>query len=265
MPDLIIVFSLFPLLCAAAALGYFVKTRLPERHRSRDSFELVPISINLLVTFTAIVLGLLTNSVKNGFDTAYADRVGYAAALAQMDRCLRDYGHETLPMRQDLRAYAAAVIASTWPEEKPPEGVEHPDTAGMPLTGESRILGAIIDDVGSRLRRLEPADTVHERVEAACLEQYADLEKSRWRVIEQSRASISPPFYWVLVLWLSILFACIGLTAPRGPVTVIIVALSALSITAAMFVIQDMDIPYGGLFGIPSGSMRAALADMVAP
>lgn len=265
MPDLITVFSLFPLLCAAAALGYFVKTHLPERHRSRDSFELVPISINLLVTFTAIVLGLLTNSVKNGFDVAYADRGANAAALAQLDRCLRDYGPETLPMREDLRAYVAAVIASTWPDEKPPEGVKYPETAGMPLTGESHALEAIIDDVGSRLRRLAPSDLVHERVEAACLQQFADLEESRWKVIEQSRASISPPFYWVLVLWLSILFACIGLTAPRGPVTVITVALSALSIAAALFVIQDMDIPYGGLFGIPSGSMRAALADMTAP
>jgi len=31
-----------------------------------------------------------------------------------------------------------------------------------------------------------------------------------------------------------------------------------------MFVILDLDLPYGGLFGISSTSMRNALADMLA-
>jgi hypothetical protein len=263
MPDLFsTVFVLF-LLCAAALFGYWVKTRLPERHRSRDSFELVQFSITLLVTFTAIVLGLLTTSVKNGFDQAYAARGQYAAALAQMDQCLRDYGSETDSMRADLRAYAAAVIASTWPDEKPPEGVRHPDTKGMALTGESRQLGAIIDGVGSKLRRLEPTDALHKQLQIVCEQQYSDLVKSRWTVIEEARASFSQPFYGMLVFWLVILFASIGLTAPANPVTVIVIVLSAISVTAAVFVIQDLDMPYGGLFGIPSTSMRDALADMM--
>jgi len=264
MPDIFSTAVVLVLLCAAAGCGNFVKTRLPERHRSRDSFELVQTSINLLVTFTAIVLGLLTTSVKSGFDAAYTARGQYAAALAQMDKCLQDYGPETDRMREDLRAYVAAVIASTWPDEKPPEGIRYPDTTGMPLTGESRVLGAIIDEVGSKIRRLEPTDSLHKQLQTVCEQQYSDLVKSRWTVIEQARASISPPFYWVLVLWLVILFASIGLTAPANPVAVIVIALSAISITSAVFVIQDLDMPYGGLFGIPSTSMRDALADMSA-
>jgi len=263
MPDLFSTFFLLVLLCVAALFGYWVKSRLPERHRSRDSFELVQLTINLLVTFTAIVLGLLTTSVKNGFDQAYSARGQYAAALAQMDKCLRDYGPETASMREDLRDYVAAVIASTWPDEKPPEGVRYPDTKGMPLTGESHTLGALIDDVGSKLRRLDPADRLHTHLQTVCEQQYSDLVKSRWTVIEQARASFSQPFYWMLVFWLLILFASIGLTAPANPVTVIVIILSAISITAAVFVIQDLDMPYGGLFGIPSTSMRNALADMM--
>jgi hypothetical protein len=264
MPDIFATLLLLVLLCAAAGGGYFIKTRLPERHRSRDSFELVQLTINLLVTFTAIVLGLLTTSVKSGFDSAYTARGQYAAALAQMDKCLRDYGPESAAMRQDLRAYVAAVIVSTWPDETPPQGIRYPNTSGMPRTGESQVLGAIIDAVGSRLRRFEPTDTLHRQLQTVCEQQYSDLVKSRWTVIEQARASISTPFYWVLVLWLVILFASIGLTAPANPVAVIVIALSAISITSAVFVIQDLDMPYGGLFGIPSTSMRDALADMSA-
>jgi hypothetical protein len=67
----------------------------------------------------------------------------------------------------------------------------------------------------------------------------------------------------VLVFWLVILFACLGLTSPPDALTAIVIALSAISVTAAVFVILDLDLPYGGLFGIPSASMRNALADMM--
>ena len=60
-----------------------------------------------------------------------------------------------------------------------------------------------------------------------------------------------------------ILFACLGLTAPPDAMAIIVIALSAISITGAVFVILDLDLPYGGLFGIPSESMRNALADMM--
>jgi hypothetical protein len=250
------------LLLAAATLGYVVRVRLPEKHRSQESLILVQLTINLLVTFTAIVLGLLTTSVKAGFDSANNARGTYAAELIQLDEYLREYGPETDKIREQLREYVAAVIASTWPDEKPPTGVRYPDVSGMPLVGESDVLGAIINAVGREINLLEPKDPLHQRLQAQCAQEYSDVVKARWSVIEGARESISAPFYWVLVLWLFILFASLGLTAPANPVTILVIVLSAISITVAVFVIIDLDMPYGGLFSIPSTSMRNALADM---
>jgi hypothetical protein len=254
---------LFLILCASSALGFFVYFRLPERHRSAQSMALVQLAITLLVTFTAIVLGLLTTSVKAGFDAAYNARGQYAAALAQMDRCLRDYGPETAPMRAELRSYAAAVIASTWPDEPPPKGVTYPDTADMPLTGEVPVLSNIINDVGLKTRSLLPPDELHKNILSGCLVDFHDLVQARWKVIEGARGSISAPFYWVLVFWLALLFGTFCLTAPPNPTVVTVIALCALSVSVIVFVILDMDEPYGGLFGVPSTSMRNALADMM--
>ena len=262
MPDLLSIGVLLVLLCASAGAGYLVKSRLPERHRSRDSIELVQLSVTLLATFAAIVLGLLTTSVKAGFDAAYTARGTFASQLAQMDQCLRDYGPETAPIRAQLQSYVAAVIASTWPDEKPPANISYPDTAGMPLVGESRVLGGIINAVGREVQALQPTDPVRQRILNACAQQYSDLIKSRWAVIEAARPSISTPFYWVLVFWLMILFASLGLTAPPDALTAIVIALCVISVTVDVFVILDLDLPYGGLFGIPSTSMRDALADM---
>jgi hypothetical protein len=254
---------LFLILCASSALGFFVYFRLPERHRSAQSMALVQLAITLLVTFTAIVLGLLTTSVKAGFDAAYNARGQYAAALAQMDGCLRDYGPETAPMRAELRSYAAAVIASTWPDEPPPKGVTYPDTADMPLTGEVPVLSNIINDVGLKTRSLLPPDELHKNILSGCLVDFHDLVQARWKVIEGARGSISAPFYWVLVFWLALLFGTFCLTAPPNPTVVTVIALCALSVSVIVFVILDMDEPYGGLFGVPSTSMRNALADMM--
>jgi hypothetical protein len=44
------------LLGASAAAGFIANSRLPEKHKSRDSIELVQLAITLLVTFAAIVL-----------------------------------------------------------------------------------------------------------------------------------------------------------------------------------------------------------------
>ena len=114
------------------------------------------------------------------------------------------------------------------------------------------------------MSRLDPADPLHQHLQSVCEQQYANLVKTRWTVIEQARPSFTPPFYWVLVFWLVILFASIGITAPASPVSIIVIGLSAISISAAMFVVLDLDTPYGGLFGIPSTAMRHALADMMA-
>ena len=239
------------------------KPACPSGTGRANSIELTQLGITLLATFAAIVLGLLTTSVKSGYDAAYSARGTYAAQFAQLDQCLREYGPETAPIREQLQSYVAAVIASTWPDEKPPAGVRYPDTSKLPLTGESSILGAIINAVGKEVLELQPADPVRQRILDQCAQQYSDLIKSRWTVIEGARASISTPFYWVLVFWLVILFACLGLSAPGDAMAVIVIALSAISITGAVFVILDLDLPYGGLFGIPSESMRNALADMM--
>jgi hypothetical protein len=255
----------FAAMCVSAAIGFFIYSRLSEKHRSQEAIALVQITITLLVTFTAIVLGLLTTSVKAGFDAAYNARGDDAAQLAQLDRCLRDYGPETAPFRKQLRGYAAAVIASTWPDEPRPEGLDFPDPDKMPQLGESPLLSDLLSEVGRGVRGLEPKDSYHTTQMGACVEEYSDLLKARWKVIEGARPSITPPFYWVLVIWLSILFGSFGLTARPNALVAAITILSALSITIAVFVILDMDEPYGGLFGVPSTAMRNALTDMMRP
>ena len=255
--------ALFLVLCGAAALGAYVRAKLPEKHRSTETMALVQVTISLLVTFTSIVLGLLTGAVTTQFQQASRNDGGFAGQLVQVDQCLRDYGPETAPMRQQFRGYVAAVLTSTWPDEPAPKDISHPDVSKDPVLGEGVSLTALLNTVRTELRELSPKNAVQERVLTDCAAEYSSFLKSRWDIIEESTSSISPPFYGVLSIWLVILFASFGLIARPNPVSGIIVALSALSIAVAVGVIADLDQPYGGLFSIPSTATRNALADMV--
>jgi hypothetical protein len=255
--------ALFLVLCGAAALGAYVRAKLPEKHRSTETMALVQVTISLLVTFTSIVLGLLTGAVTTQFQQASRNDGGFAGQLVQVDQCLRDYGPETAHMRQQFRGYVAAVLTSTWPDEPAPKDISHPDVSKDPVLGEGVSLTALLNTVRTELRELSPKNAVQERVLTDCTAEYSSFLKSRWDIIEESTSSISPPFYGVLSIWLVILFASFGLIARPNPVSGIIVALSALSIAVAVGVIADLDQPYGGLFSIPSTATRNALADMV--
>ena len=161
MQDPVYSVVVFAAMCVSATIGFFIHSRLSEKHRAPESIALVQLMITLLVTFTAIVLGLLTTSVKAGFDAAYTARGDDAAQLAQLDRCLRDYGPETAPIRGQLRGYVAAVIASTWPDEPRPAGVAFPDPAKMPRIGELPLLSDVLSDVGRGVNGLQPTDSFH--------------------------------------------------------------------------------------------------------
>jgi hypothetical protein len=63
-------------------------------------------------------------------------------------------------------------------------------------------------------------------------------------IIEEPYSSIARPFLRILVFWLMVIFACFGLRAPASPIVLIVIALSAISLSSTIFIILDMDMPY---------------------
>src|ERR1700689_1978783 len=116
----------FVLLLIGTGVGVVVKPLLPEEHKAHETVQLIQLVIGMLVTFAALVLGLMTASAKNSFDTVGDDFRTYSADLIQLNATLRQYGADASEVRQLLRAYTAAAIASTWPSEPRPAGDYYP-------------------------------------------------------------------------------------------------------------------------------------------
>jgi hypothetical protein len=265
MSDLWAALTVLVLFCLSAAVGCYVRPRLPEAHRTHETIDTMRLMMGMLITFAALVLGLLTASVKNSYDAAARDRHGYALLLTQLDSCLRDYGPGGDPARRDLASYTAGVIASTWPDEPRPTGVDYPNPAAMKLVGADPVLAGLMDRAGHLIRRLDPADSFRGKLVDECRTTFREVLRARRTVIDDAGGSLSTPFYRMLVFWLMVVFATFGLVAPRNALALIGILLCAVSLSSAVFVITDLSRPYGGLMSISSTDMRAALAHMLAP
>ena len=257
---------LVAILIASSAIGLYVRPSLSERHRNSETFDLIRMVTTMLVTFAALVLGLLTTSVKASRDGVIADLRGYGVMIIELDQLLREYGPETDPMRVQLRDYTAAAIASTWPTEPAPAGSYYPrDVPKTTADGriESASLGRMLTDIGIAIRRLDPTDSMHRRLVDSYVAQIDALIQQRWKLVTEARTSISMPFYAVLVFWMAVVFACFGLGAPRNTLVWVMLCLGAISIASAIFVITVLDTPFGGLFPAPSAPLRSALAHLL--
>jgi hypothetical protein len=252
------------ILLGCSTLAILIRPFLSERHRSPEAVEFVQLVLAMLMTFVALVLGLLTSSVKSSFDKVGNDLRGLAIQVIQLDRSLRVWGAETQPTRDLLRAYTAAAIATTWVREPKPPGDYYP-TQVPTNTGsylESSAMGDMLTRIEVDIRQLEPRDPMQRRLLTTCIAQFERLMQTRWRLVEETGSSISVPFYIVLVLWLAIVFAGFGLTAPRNALSYTTIVLGGLSIVSAFFVILELDTPFSGLFTVSSQPLRDALTHL---
>jgi Protein of unknown function (DUF4239) len=234
-----------------AMAGMMLRARLPEHHVSPESKDVVKLGTGLIATLSALVLGLLIASAKSSFD---AQRTGFqqlAANLVLLDRALARYGPETKDARESLRRLVSTTVERLWPiDASQASGLEG---ASLTATG-----GQLIDQV----RALSPKNEGQRWAQSQALQITTDLARSRWLMIEQNESGIPTAFLVVVVFWLTVLFASFGLFSPWNPTVVATHFVCALSVAGAMFLIIDLDAPFGGLIQISSTPLKNALSQI---
>ena len=233
----------------SAVLGMALRAAIPLHHFGEDSRDTVKLTIGIVATLSALVLGFLVASAKGSFDAKRSEVEGLAADVIAFDHILARYGPEARAPRDLFRQMVAARVAEIWPEQgSAPHGVEV--TWGV---------GAV-EAIDRQISELSPRTQEQTWLRVRALEKSADLTQSRWRLVVQSSSAIPTPFLAVLVFWLCFIFACTGLIGPRNATVVAVILVAALSVSATIFLIMEMDRPYQGLITISAEPMHAALA-----
>ena len=228
----------FVVTLVATALGIFFNRVLPEHHLTKESKEIIHLGIGVIVTLTALVLGLLIASAKQSFDTKSDEIRQGSIKIIQIDRALRDYGPEASGARELLRRWVARNAAA-WSLES------------GPVTSDQEG-GAVWTAFQSTLRALVPANEGQRGI----------IAKTRWLLTEQSASSIQTPFLLVLILWLGIIFASFGLFAPRNGTVFAVILLSALSLSTAIYLILELDQPFDGAIRISDAPLRTVQREL---
>ena len=94
---------LLAVLVSLGLLGQRLRRRLPEHHLSADSKDAVKLTIGLVATMTALLLGLLVSSAKGAYDTRRTEVIEIAAKITLLDRLLTAYGPDAAEARARFR------------------------------------------------------------------------------------------------------------------------------------------------------------------
>ncbi len=236
----------FGCILAGALLGAILRSTLPAHHLSEESKDVVKVATGLIATLVALVLGLLIASAKTSFDTRSQEITDGAAKVVLLDRELRRLGPAADPARAVLRQGIATRLAQKWDEGRLRSLGDDP---GVPS----------IEDVEAKLRDLVPANDSQRWLQGRALAIAAELAQTRWLLAEQAGSAIAVPFVVIVVFWLFFIFTSLGMFAPRNLTAYVAIVLCAVSVSAAVLLVLELDRPFQGLITISKEPLRVAL------
>jgi hypothetical protein len=111
-----VAFFAFALALSGILLGGALQRMLPERYLSSDSKEVVKLSMGVVATLAALVLGLLVASAKSTYDARESEINQLTAYVILLDNLLAKYGEGAEPARASLRQAIPPVVDRIWRE-----------------------------------------------------------------------------------------------------------------------------------------------------
>jgi len=239
----------FVVIIVAAWFGAYLRSVLPKHHLTPETESAVRIGVGLIATMAALVLGFLLASAKGSFDTKSEEIRSSAAKLILLDRNLRQYGVEADPIRAQLRATVKAKLDHKWVDRSALTVIEPSPTHGL----------LALEQVQEALRGLGPKTDSQRALQARALQLSGELAQTRWLLVEQVGRTIPLPFLVLLVLWVALIFVSLSLFAPNNRTVHAVLLACALSVSSAIFLIIEMDEPFGGILHISDAPFRSAI------
>ena len=230
------------------SLGRLLQRVLPAAQLTPESKGVIKLSLGIVVTLSAIVLGLLVASAKSGYDTRRSEINQLASRVILLDYLLSKYGDEAKAARIALRAELPVVVNQIWTEEQSVSSIIEPFKPSP--QGEALY---------QRIQGLQPTNVIERELKSRIVRLTHELAQLRLLLFSHLSNSVPLPFLAVLLLWITVLFAGFALLAPAKATPTAFLIISALSISGAVFLILELDQPFAGVMMIPDVHLRFSL------
>jgi hypothetical protein len=223
------------MILAGAFAGWALRRCLPAHHLADETKSLVSVSMAVVATISALVLGLLISNANSSFSALGSEVTTLSAQILRLDQILHRYGPETDPARETLRQYAVLKTADLFPA----------DPADVRLNAPSTY--ELLQQLEDSLLVLKPANARDQWWLGQAMTLAAKIGDTRWLLAQQVGQGMPKAFVALLVFWLTLLFASFGLFAPPNLTSAITLTLCALAVAGAIGMILELERGFGGL------------------
>lgn len=231
-----------------ALLGLFAARRVPREYLTTDTQTAITVSVAVIGTLSALVLGLMINTANGSFTKRSEQVRELALQLIRMERNLRRYGPEATEAQASLRIWGFAKAQQLFPDKTKPA-----------VSPETTI--TLLENVQDKILDLSPQTEQQKYLRTLCLNLSSSLIRARWALEQRTGHSTPIPFLVLLIFWLAIVFASFGLFAPSNPTTMVALFLCAVAVAGGIFMIEELD-NSRGFIQLPSDAMHRALNEI---
>jgi hypothetical protein len=236
----------FAAIFGGALAGLFAARSLPEHHLGDETRAAVTVSVAIVGTLSALVLGLMISTASSSFSARSNEVTEISSYLIRIDRILQRYGPEAENARAKLRTYIAAKSQELFPMAGEP-----------PQTNEATA--AMLEAMQDAILSIAPSDEKHSWLRMQALTLSGSLFEARWLLEQQAGSTIPMPFLVLLIFWLAIVFASFGLFAPLNGTAIAALLLCSMAVAGGITMILELDSPFSGLVRISAEPMRHAI------
>jgi hypothetical protein len=215
-----------------------LRQMLPEHHFSSDTKETVMVAMGFVATMAALILGLLVASAKDSYDKQASGVTEMAAKVVFLDRLLANIGPETKDVRALLRRELETITKRMWPANHSGDSELDPSA-----TQAEELLAGV--------QSLKTTTDLQNTLKTQAITTSLELGQLRWMEYEQATGATSKALLSILVFWTAVLFASFGIFAPKNGTVIVALFFAALSVTGAIFLIEELNSPFTGMLQIP--------------
>jgi hypothetical protein len=229
-------------------MGLKLREWLPDRHAPAQARDMIGSVTGLLGLLLALVLGTLIGSSYTLYATQKSEMETLSARALQLDAALEVYGPEAAPGREGLRKAIRHSYEAIWGGET----ADLKDLSVKSAVVQSKILDQF-------LMSLTPKTDAQKQVLSTANIAAGQIAQTRILMMLQLAGGISWPLLAVVVCWSLLLFCGYGLVSPMNATVLTTLALGAIAVASAVFLIVELSQPYAGLFRIPPGATIQAM------
>jgi hypothetical protein len=231
-----------------AVLGLVLSEVVPRHHLGEHARDTIKLGAGVIATMAALVLGLLVSSASGSLGRMADELLQVAGKVILLDRALANYGPETSEVRATIKEIYASELTLLF------SGNDAEQAKLTTLEALERT-----ESIPAKLRALVPASDVQRQFQAQALQLAGEVSSERWLLLFQRWSTIPVALLVALVLWLAAIFAFFGLFAPRNPTVVAALFVCALSVSSAVFLIEEMNSPFDGWITVSPEPLQEAL------